>query len=159
MPPKKTTTTKKRTQADGQTSPCIVELPLSNPPSPGLSNSGDGSYYEVPTGNLAAALTLLAQSLSALKKFSNWTKVQEPDVFDGLDTHKLQPFLVQYTLNFRNCPDAFSTDSAKVTFALSYFKGTTLNWFELSLTSRLNPSWLDEYFNFVLELKKELWTT
>ena len=75
MPPKKTTTAKKGTQAKGQTSPCIVELPPSDPPSPGSSNSSEGSYYEAPTGNLAAALTLLAQSLSPPKKSSEWTKV------------------------------------------------------------------------------------
>ena len=71
-----------------------------------------------------------------------------------MDTRKLQPFLVQCTLNFRNCPDAFSTDSAKVTFALSYLKGTALDWFEPSLTSGLNPAWLDDYSNFVLELRR-----
>ena len=67
---------------------------ISNPLSPGSSNSGEGSYYEAPTGDLAATLTLLAQSLSAPKKNSEQTKVWEPDVFDGSDTHKLQPFLV-----------------------------------------------------------------
>ena len=154
MPPKKATTAKKGTQAEGQTSPHIIELPPFDPPSPGSSNSGEGSYYEAPTGNLAATLTLLAQSLSALKKNSEWTKVQEPDVFDGSDTRKLQPVLVQCTLNFRNCPDTFSTDSAKVTFALSYLKGTALNWFEPSLTSGLNMAWLDNYSDFV-----KLWTT
>ena len=154
MPPKKTMTTKKGTQAKGQTSPCIIELPPSNPLSPGSSNSGEGSYYEAPTGDLAAALTLLAQSLSTPKKNSKWTKVQEPDVFDSLDTHKLQPFLVQCPLNFRNRPDTFSTDSAKVTFALSYLKGTVLDWFKPSLTSGLNPAWLDDYSDFVLELRK-----
>ena len=87
-------TAKKGAQAKGQTSPCIVELPPSDPPSPGSSNLGEGSYYEAPTSDLATALTLLAQSLSALKKNSERTKVQELDVFDGLDTCKLQPFLV-----------------------------------------------------------------
>ena len=154
MPPKKAITTKKRTQAKGQTSPRIVEIPPSDPPSPGSSNSGEGSYYEAPTSDLAAALTLLAQSLSTLKKNSEQTKVQEPDVFDGSDTHKLQPFLVQCTLNFRNRPDAFSTDSAKVTFALSYLKGTALDWFKPSLTSGLNLAWLNDYSDFILELRK-----
>ena len=154
MPPKKTTTTKKGTQAEGWTSLHIVELPPSDPPSPGSSNLGEGSYYEAPTGDLAAALTLLAQSLSTPKKNSEWTKVQEPDVFDSSDTCKLQPFLVQCTLNFRNCPDAFSTDSAKVTFALSYLKGTALNWFKPLLTSGLNLAWLDDYSDFVSELRK-----
>ena len=154
MPPKKAMTTKRGTQAEGWTSSRIVELPPSNPPSPGSSNSGEGSYYEAPTGDLTTALTLLAQSLSTPKKNSEWTKVWEPDVFDGLNTHKLQPFLVQCTLNFRNRPDAFSTDSAKVTFALSYLKGTALNWFEPLLTSSLNLAWLDDYSNFISELRK-----
>ena len=151
MPPKKTTTAKKGTQAKGWTSPCIIELPPSDPPSPGSSNLGEGSYYEAPTSDLATTLTLLAQSLSAPKKSSKQTKVWELDVFDGLDTHKLQPFLVQCTLNFRHHPDAFSTDSAKVTFALSYLKGTVLDWFEPSLTSGLNLAWLNNYSNFVSE--------
>ena len=154
MPPKKAMTTKKGTQAKGRTSLRIVELPPSDSPSPGSSNSGEGSYYEASTGNLAAVLTLLAQSLSALKKNSERTKVREPDVFDSLDTRKLQPFLVQCTLNFRNRPDAFSTDSAKVTFALSYLKGTALDWFEPSLTSGLNPAWLNDYSDFVSELRR-----
>ena len=115
---------------------------------------GEGSYYEAPTSDLATALTLLAQSVSAPTKSFKQTKVQEPDVFDGLDTCKLQPFLVQCTLNFRNHPDAFSTDSAKVTFALSYLKGTALNWFKPLLTSGLNLTWLDDYSNFILELRK-----
>ena len=154
MPPKKATTAKKGTQAKGQTSPRIVELPPSDPPSPGSSILGEGSYYEAPTGDLAATLTLLAQSLSAPKKNSEWTKVREPDVFDGSDTHKLQPFLVQCTLNFKNHPDAFSTDSAKVTFALSYLKGTVLDWLEPLLTSGLNLAWLNDYSNFISELRK-----
>ena len=126
MPPKKTMTAKKGTQAEGWTPPHIIKLPPSDPPSPGSSNLREGSYYEAPTSDLATALTLLAQSLSTPKKNSEQTKVWELDVFDGSDTHKLQPFLVQCTLNFRNHPDAFSTDSAKVTFALSYLKGTAL---------------------------------
>ena len=76
-----------------------------------------------------------------------------PDVFNGLDTYKLQPFLVQCTLNFRDCPDTFSSDSAKVTFALSYLKGTAIDWFKLLLTSGENLPWLNDYSNFVGELK------
>ena len=47
----------------------------------------------------------------------------------------------------------FSSDSAKVTFALSYLKGTMLDWFKLSLTSGKSPPWLDDYFDFIVELK------
>ena len=60
-------TAKNGAQAEGQTSPHIIELLPFNPLSPGSSNSGEGSYYEAPTGDLAAGLTLLAQSLLAPK--------------------------------------------------------------------------------------------
>ena len=69
------------------------------------------------------------------------------------DLHKLQPFLVQCTLNFHNRPDTFTSNSDKVTFTLSYLKGTGLDWFEPSLTSSESSPWLDDYSNFVGELK------
>ena len=75
---------------------------------------------EAQPADLAAAITLLSKSLLSPKKSAVWTKVHEPDVFDGSDTCKLQSFLVQCTLNFCNCPDTFTSDSDKVTFALSY---------------------------------------
>ena len=110
-------------------------------------------FDEAQPTDVATAITLLTQSLSSLKKSATWTKVHEPDVFDGSDTCKLQPFLVQCTLNFCNRPDAFTSDSDKVTFALSYLKGTTLDWFKPSLTSGKSPPWLDDYSDFVGELK------
>ena len=81
------------------------------------------------------------------------TKVHELDDFDGSDICKLQPFLVQCTLNFHNRPDAFTSDSDKVTFTLSYLKGTALDWFKPSLTSGESPPWLNDYSDFVRELK------
>ena len=96
---------------------------------------------------------LLTQSLLSPKKSTAQTKVREPDVFNGSDTRKLQPFLVQCTLNFHNHPDTFTSNSDKVIFALSYLKGTTLDWFEPSLTSGKSPPWLDNYSDFVGELK------
>ena len=36
---------------------------------------------------------------------------------------------------------------------LSYLKGTTLDWFELSLTSGESPPYLNDYSDFVGELK------
>ena len=77
--------------------------------------------------NLAAAINLLAEILSSLKMSSMQTKVHELDVFDGSDTCKLQLFLAQCTLNFQGFPDMFASDSAKVTFTLSYLKGTVLD--------------------------------
>ena len=80
-------------------------------------------------------------------------EVRELDVFDGSDTRKLQPFLVQCTLNFHNHPDTFTSNSDKVTFVLSYLKGTALDWFEPSLTSSKSPPWLDDYSDFIREFK------
>ena len=62
-------------------------------------------------------------------------------------------FLVQCTLNFCNHPDTFTSDSDKVTFVLSYLKGTALDWFKPSLTSGESPPWLNDYSNFIGELK------
>ena len=45
--PKKTTAAKKGAPAGGCLSLCIVELPPSNPLSPGLSDSGDDPNYKV----------------------------------------------------------------------------------------------------------------
>ena len=110
-------------------------------------------FNEAQPADLTAAITLLTQSLSSPKKSAARTKVREPDVFDRSDTRKLQPFLVQCTLNFCNRPDAFTSNSDKVTFALSYLKGTMLDRFEPSLTSGESPPWLDDYSDFVRELK------
>jgi Domain of unknown function (DUF4939) len=82
------------------------------------------------------------------------TKVCEPDPFDGSDTCKLQPFLVQCQLNFHNRPDAFASDEAKVTFTLSYLKGTALDYLEPALMDPdKNPIWSTDYSEFTSELR------
>src|SRR3979490_3097785 len=103
--------------------------------------------------NLAEAIAMLANNLSSPKKSSPRTKVHEPDTFNGSNSCKLQPFLVQCNLNFRDHPDAFSSDSAKVTYVLSYLKGTALDWFEPALSSNIDPSWIDDYSDSCLSLK------
>jgi hypothetical protein len=50
----------------------------------------------------------------------------------------------------------FSSGSAKVTYALSYLKGTALDWFEPALLEADpidEPIWLSNYEEFVSELK------
>ena len=47
----------------------------------------------------------------------------------------------------------FADDSAKVTYTLSYLKGSVLDWFEPSLTSRNDVSWLSNYSEFISELR------
>ena len=102
---------------------------------------------------LARAFNRLANGLLNTKRTPTFAQVQEPDPFNGSDTRKLQPFLTQCFLDFWDRPDAFADDSAKVTYTLSYLKGTALDWFEPSLTSRNDVPWLSDYSKFVSELR------
>ena len=80
--------------------------------------------------NLATALQRLAKSLKKPK--NPRTKVKEPDTFDGSDSRTLRNFLVQLALNFRDSArsNSFKEDVNKVNYALSYLRGTALEWFE-----------------------------
>ena len=122
------------------------------------------------------ALTLLSRVISNLAKYADCftsssnqgTKVHTPDQFDGSDFRKLCTFLVQCKLNFQNCPRAFHSDRAKVTFAQSYLKGMALGWFKPNLlladnsdlsfnpssdSSELRPLWMENYQEFILKLQ------
>jgi Retrotransposon gag protein len=103
---------------------------------------------------LTRALTLLANSIRAPKVSKAQTKVCKPDPFDSSDTCKLQPFLVQCQLNFCNQPDTFTSDEAKVTFTLSYLKGTMLNYFKPALMDLdENPVWSTDYSEFTSKIR------
>ena len=88
---------------------------------------------------------------------SSRTKVCEPDTFNGTDSCKLHAYLVQCELNFQDRPKAFASDRTKVTFAQSYLKGITLEWFEPDLLNsgnpRARPIWMDNYQQFIQELQ------
>ena len=103
--------------------------------------------------NLADAIHDFTQTVWENQGSGNGSKVQEPDVFDGSDTRKLQAFLVQYQLNFNSKPQVFWTDASKVNYVISYLKGTTLDWFEPGLMSYDPPDWISNYFEFTSELK------
>ena len=83
------------------------------------------------------------------------TKIREPNLFDGSDPKKLQPFLVQLELNFCNWPDVFQLNIYKVNYTLSFLKGIALNYFEpLLIDPHANPTGSDDYN----ELVSELWS-
>jgi len=88
---------------------------------------------------------------------SSCAKVREPDTFDGMDPKKLWTFLVQCELCFQDHTKAFCQDRARVTFAQSYLKGMTLEWFEPDLLNSSDPSdhprWMDSWVHFVTELQ------
>jgi len=136
-------------------SPNPPDVPLSDSPIPSAS---------IPTPDL---LLLSAQAVQALTKVatasadhdssSGHTKVCEPDTFSGTDPCKLCTFLVQCELNFQDCPKAFASDHAWVTFVQSYLKGMALKWFEPDLLNSANPHarllLMDNYTQFISELK------
>src|SRR6266481_4568149 len=107
------------------------------------------------TGNLAAAITLLAQKLTSPATLTiPHVKIQEPDSFNGVDPHQLRTFLLQCSLNFKECADAFATDDAKVTYTLSFLMGSTMDCFEPYLHDPHNPlPWLSSYDLFREELE------
>jgi len=117
------------------------------------SDDPDDSDDEV-QHNLANAISALAKNVKHQGDGSR-SKVREPDPFDGTDPAKLRTFLVQLQLSFRDRPSAFSDDSRKVNFAISYLKGIALAHFENSLIEPdLDdpPPWGDDYDEFVAEL-------
>ena len=80
-------------------------------------------------------------------------KAKEPDTFDGSDPKKLNNFILLCNLYFRNNP-AYFDDESKVTFALSYLRGTALEYFEPSiLDSDDTPDWMDDWSAFLRTLR------
>ena len=81
-------------------------------------------------------------------------KLCEPDPFDGTDPRKLHTFLALCQLNFQSLLTSFPDDSAKVNYALSYLKGTALEWFEPSITDSDDLElWMEDWNEFVRLLK------
>jgi len=108
--------------------------------------------------NLAIAINCLSRSSRHTNdSSSSHAKVREPDTFDGTDPKKLRTFLVQCELCFQDRAKAFHLDRAKVTFAQSYLKGMTLEWFEPDLLNNGDPAdhpqWMDSWVHFVAELQ------
>jgi len=108
--------------------------------------------------NLAVAVNRLScSSRRTNDSSSSRAKVREPDTFDGTDPKKLRTFLVQCELCFQDRAKAFRLDRAKVTFAQSYLKGMTLEWFEPDLLNSGDPAdcprWMESWVHFVAELQ------
>jgi hypothetical protein len=73
----------------------------------------------------------------------SWVKTHDPDPYDGSDPTKLHAFILQCKLMFRAHPCDFQDDVVKITYAVSWLKGTTLCWYELNLM--LNKHQLLQY--------------
>jgi len=114
--------------------------------------------------NLAITVNRLSRSsCHTNNSSSSHAKVRELDTFDGTDPKKLQTFLVQCELCFQDRAKAFRQDRARVTFAQSYLKGMTLEWFKPDLLNSGDPAdhpMLDEQLGpLCRRTPKYLWTS
>ena len=119
-------------------------------------------------GNLVATIALLAQTLAAQNAHpqptqntpaalvTSLTRRQGPDPFNGLDTNKLQDFILQCSLHFQDHANAFSSGRAKVTYALSFLMGPALGWFKPMLFDPALPTWVNNWDLFHMELETNL---
>src|SRR5277367_5382356 len=107
------------------------------------------------TATLVEAIALMTAELRHREPKKTNFKSNKPDTFDGSDPKKLNNFVLLCGLHFRSNPSSFDDDGAKVTFALSYLRGTALEFFEPSM---LDPpedcNWLEDWSAFVRTLRK-----
>jgi len=138
--------------------PNFPPQPTSTPRQPGPRESAqperEGSVDLTP--NLAEAINRMTNAFSNREITSGKrAKAKEPDTFDGSDSRKLNNFILLCNLYFRN-NSAYTDDSAKVTFALSYLRSTALEYFEPTLTeSDELPAWMDNWSAFVKTLRTQ----
>jgi hypothetical protein len=100
--------------------------------------------------NLAEAIMLMTREL---QQPSRRAKAKEPDTYDGSDPEKLNSFILLCNLYFRHNP-SYSDDQTKVTFALSYLRGTALEYFEPSILDSSDISvWSHDWSAFTRTLR------
>src|SRR6266446_2976821 len=87
---------------------------------------------------------------------STQTRTRAPDTFNGSNPEDLRAFLLQCQITFNAHPQNFTSESAKVCFAISYLKKMALEWFEQGiLEDNLTqaPGWKSSWTEFVKELR------
>ena len=125
-----------------------ADVPVPTTPT---SQHDESQHPDAP--NLAEAILLMTEHLKQPRKGKARSK--EPDTFDGSDPRKLNNFILLCNLYFRNDPSC-SDDESKVTFALSYLRGTALDYFEPALMDSDDaPEWLDDWSSFVRTLRSQ----
>ena len=112
--------------------------------------------------DLAQALEHLANKIAGMPSASkpkSQVKPRVPDTFDGSDPGKLETFIFQCNMYLAIRSSDFSDDEARVTFALSYLKGSPQDWFQSEIShvaaegGKL-PKWFTRYSSFLDELKR-----
>lgn len=111
---------------------------------------------------LSKSLTLLASKIGAIAdtpKSRSSVKPRTPDSFDGSDPYKLEAFTFQCSMYISARSSDFPDDESRVTFALSYLKGSALEWFSTELNHAMSnkgkfPDWFLSYTKFISELNR-----
>jgi hypothetical protein len=86
-------------------------------------------------------------------------KVNVPDKFDGRNPKKLKSFLVSCNNTFRVDPNTFCLHDKRVSYTLSYLRGSAQRHFNTQLEDEdevdfIPPGWLHNWPHFVEELHK-----
>ena len=133
------------------------------PHDPFLLQEDDPESDALGEQDLAQALELLANKIagmpSASSKSKNQVKPHIPDTFDGSDPRKLETFIFQCNMYLTIHAGDFADDEARVTFALSYLKGSPQDWFQSEISHVASeggklPEWFTDYTMFQHKLKR-----
>jgi len=139
-----------------------AELPIQEEEEPNPDPKDDPDPIDPPNleMDLTQALQLLANKIGGMpsQKSKISIKPRIPDTFDGSDLNKLEVFLFQCQMYLAVHSGDFPDDESKVTFILSYLKGSPQDWFQSefnhAMASRQLPDWFATYRTFVDELQR-----
>ena len=87
---------------------------------------------------------------------NNQKTVNDPPLFSGTK-RDFDGFITRAEITMEANPQYFNNDRARVRFIISYLTGDPLSW--ASNLRRNNDPLLENYENFIQELKKSVWGT
>ena len=84
---------------------------------------------------------------------------QSSDTFDGTEPKQMESFIFQCSMYIAALSKDFPDDESRVTFTISYLKGTPLDWFQSELNHSMTtkgkvPDWFASYPKFLAELQR-----